>query len=165
MQDQLRRTKQAKMNEMFEAYFEQMMFRQLKQHQKTLKSSPKKAVAKPAKDDDDDDYEEDDFEKPVKQSPGEQAISAVLSKTWDNKIKLIQNNVLDEKTMRHFVKDTLDAIGPTNKFTTENFRNVFKRFDIQVVIDKKKEEDYKKNGKKAPKGETNVYNAIQNKNP
>lgn len=49
--------------------------------------------------------------------------------------------MLDEKTMRHFVKDTLDAIGPTNKFTTENFRNIFRRFDIQVVIDKKKAEE------------------------
>ena len=53
---------------MFDAYYEQVMFRKLQEHQKTLKSSPKKASAKPAKDDeeDDDDYEEDDFEKPVK---------------------------------------------------------------------------------------------------
>jgi len=66
--------------------------------------------------------------------------------------------------MRHFVKNTLDAIGPTNKFTTEAFRNIFRRFDIQVVIDKKKDEELKKNNKKAPKGDMNVYTAIQNKN-
>lgn len=66
--------------------------------------------------------------------------------------------------MRHFVKNTLDALGPTNKFTTEAFRNVFRRFDIQVVIDKKKDEEQKKSGKKAPKGEMNMYTAINNRN-
>lgn len=40
--------------------------------------------------------------------------------------------------MKELIKSTLDALGPENKFTTDNFRETFRRFEIQFELDLQK---------------------------
>ena len=56
--------------------------------------------------------------------------------------------------MKELVKNTLDALGPENKFTTDAFKETFRRFDIQFELDLQKTDQ-----------KNNICTELKNRNP
>lgn len=77
-----------------------------------------------------------------------------LEKTWTKKVELVQANSLDERHMKELIKNTLDALGPENKFRTDSFRETFRRFDIQFELDLQKADE-----------KNNICAELKNRNP